>query len=91
MFHEKKNDIGDDVNDEIHGPFSLVMDYTEAAEFLALSRRTLERYVRERRIPYVQLPRRGAWSGVRFLRHQLLHWLEGRSVKPARAKHVTPS
>jgi excisionase family DNA binding protein len=91
MFHENKNGNGDAVNDEIHGSSPVVMDYTEAAEFLALSRRTLERYVRERRIPYVQLPRRGAWSGVRFLRHQLLHWLERRSIKPARVNRVTPS
>jgi excisionase family DNA binding protein len=62
----------------------LVMGYTEAAEFLGLSARTLERYVRERRIPYVPLPKRGAWSGVRFLRHQLVQWLERRSVKPSR-------
>jgi excisionase family DNA binding protein len=70
---------------------SLVMGYTEAAEFLGLSPRTLERYVREGRIPYVPLPKRGTWSGVRFLRHQLLQWLEGRTVKPARANRVTSS
>jgi excisionase family DNA binding protein len=67
------------------------MGYTEAAEFLGLSPRTLERYVREGRIPYVPLPKRGAWSGVRFLRHQLLQWLEARTVKPARANRVTSS
>jgi excisionase family DNA binding protein len=65
-----------------------VMGYTEAAEFLALSPRTLERYVREGRIPYVPLPKRGSWGGVRFLRHQLLQWLEGRTVKPARSNGV---
>ena len=68
------------------GTAPLVMGYTEAAAFLGLSPRTLERYVREGRIPYVPLPKRGAWSGVRFLRHQLLQWLEGRSVKPARVR-----
>ena len=64
------------------------MGYIEAAEFLGLSPRTLERYVREGRIPYVPLPKRGSWSGVRFLRPQLLQWLEGRTVRPARTNGV---
>jgi excisionase family DNA binding protein len=58
-----------------------VMGYAEAAEFLKVSTRTLERYVRERSIPYIALPKRGAWSGVRFLRPQLVQWLERRTVK----------
>jgi excisionase family DNA binding protein len=60
-----------------------VMGYAEAAEFLKVSTRTLERYVRERSIPYIALPKRGAWSGVRFLRPQLVQWLERRTVKAA--------
>jgi hypothetical protein len=63
---------------------SAVMGYTDAAAFLGVSPRTLERYVREGRVPYVPLPKRGSWGGVRFLRHQLLQWLERRSVKPSR-------
>jgi hypothetical protein len=47
-----------------------------------------QRYVREGRIPYVPLPKRGGRSGVRFLRHQLLQWLEARSIKPARGSRV---
>jgi excisionase family DNA binding protein len=74
---------------EAAGTDQPVMGYTEAARFLGLSARTLERYVREGRIPYVPLPKRGTWSGVRFLRHQLLQWLERRSVKPARANRIT--
>jgi excisionase family DNA binding protein len=65
-------------------PNATVMGYPEAAEFLSVSIRTLERYVREGRIPYVPLPKRGAWSGVRFLRPQLMEWLERRTVKPSR-------
>ena len=57
------------------------MGYPEAAEFLKVSIRTLERYVREGSIPYIPLPKRGAWSGVRFLRSQLVQWLERRTVK----------
>ncbi len=62
-------------------PESVVMGYAEAAEFLNISIRTLERYVREGLIPYIPLPKRGAWSGVRFLRPQLVQWLERRTVK----------
>ena len=64
----------------------LVMSYAEAAQFLGISERTLERYVREGRIPYVRLPKRGAWTGVRFLRSQLLAWLAQRTVKPLRSR-----
>jgi hypothetical protein len=56
------------------------MGYTDAAEFLGLSPRTPGTVRAEGCIPYVPLPKRG-----RFLRHQLLQWLEGRSIKPARA------
>ncbi len=62
-------------------PEVTVMGYAEAAEFLKVSIRTLERYVREGSIPYIPLPKRGAWSGVRFLRSQLVQWLERRTVK----------
>ena len=60
-----------------------VMGYTEAAEFLGISPRTLERYVQEGLIPYVPLPKRGSRGAVRFLRAQLLQWLERRTVKPS--------
>jgi excisionase family DNA binding protein len=60
----------------------IVMTYEEAAKFLGVSERTLVRYVQEARIPYVELPSRGTWRLVRFLRSQLLAWLEERTVKP---------
>lgn len=66
-----------------HDPETTVMGYPEAAEFLKISIRTLERYVREGTIPYIPLPKRGTWSGVRFLRPQLVQWLERRTVKPS--------
>lgn len=62
----------------------IVLSYEEAADFLGVSERSLERYVREGLIPYVRLPRRGAWAGVRFLRSDLLKWLERQTVKPRR-------
>ena len=63
---------------------SEVLRYTEAAELLSLSVRTLERYVVERQIPFVELPMRGSRRRVRFLKSQLLAWLERRTVKPSR-------
>ena len=59
-----------------------VMNMREAAKFLCISSRTLDRYVREAAIPYAPLPRRGARGQIRFLRSQLITWLRQRTVKP---------
>ena len=40
-----------------------LLGYPEAARFLSVSERTVQRWVRERRIPFLQLPERGSWSG----------------------------
>jgi len=61
-----------------------VLSYSETALILRVSERTLERWVRERRIPFVRLPRRGARSGIRFVRAQVVKWLEQQTVRPAR-------
>jgi len=67
---------------------ALVMSSSEAAQFLGISTRTLERYVQESRIPYVPFPRRGASrTVVRFMRSHLVQWLEQRTVRPTRAAH----
>jgi len=58
-----------------------VLTYREAARLLKVSARTLERWTREGLVPYVRLPRRGRWSGVRFSRIQLLRWLRQRTVR----------
>lgn len=64
----------------------LVMSCSEAARLLGISKRTLERYVRESRIPYVEFPRRGGMRTiVKFVRPQLLKWLEQRTVRPTHA------
>src|ERR1041385_5213085 len=65
-----------------------VLSYPHAARFLGVSERTLERWVRERRIPFIQLPRRGTWSGVRFLRSQLVKWLQQQTVRPIRSRRT---
>ena len=53
----------------------------EAAQVLKVSARTLERWTREGLVPYIRLPQRGRWSGVRFSRNQLLRWLRHRTVR----------
>ena len=59
-----------------------ILTYKEAAQLLKISARTLERWTREGLIPYIRLPQRGRWSGVRFSRQQLLRWLRRRTVRP---------
>jgi excisionase family DNA binding protein len=58
-----------------------VLTYREAAPLLKVSARTLERWTREGLVPYIRLPQRGRWSGVRFSRNQLLRWLRQRTVR----------
>lgn len=65
-----------------HGPLPEVMGLEEAAKFLCVSTRTLDRYVRASAVPYTPLPRRGARVRVVFLRSQLMAWLRHRTVKP---------
>ena len=58
-----------------------ILTYDEAARLLKVSARTLERWTREGLVPYIRLPQRGRWSGVRFSRNQLLRWLRQRTVR----------
>jgi excisionase family DNA binding protein len=58
-----------------------VLTYREAAHLLKISPRTLERWTGEGLVPYIRLPQRGRWSGVRFSRNQLLRWLRQRTVR----------
>jgi excisionase family DNA binding protein len=67
-------------------PSAEVMTTEEAAKFLGISSRTLERYVREAVVPYTPLPKRGSRGSVRFLRSHLLKWLQQRTVRPVRWK-----
>ena len=55
----------------------------DAAEFLGISPRTLERYVAEAQIPHIRLPRRGERGPIRFSRMQLKKWLEQHTIKPS--------
>ncbi len=60
-----------------------VLTIAEVAQLLGVSRRTVERYVQESRIPFIRL-QRGSRGPVRFLRSQLLKWLAQLTVKPLR-------
>jgi hypothetical protein len=82
-----------DAHDAGPGSSSEVMTLQDAAKFLCISSRTLERYVREAAIPYTPLPKRGARGSVRFLParitetargSQLIRWLQQRTVRPDR-------
>ena len=63
-----------------------VLTVAEVAELFSLSERTILRYVEERRIPFVRLPKRGTRGSVRFLWSELQRWLARRTVKPDRVK-----
>jgi len=66
---------------EAAGSDEQILTYREAAQVLKVSARTLERWTREGRVPYIRLPQRGRWSGIRFSRNQLLRWLRQRTVR----------
>jgi len=54
------------------------LSYTDAAIYLGLSRKTLERAVAGNRIPYVRDPLTGR---VRFKQSALDAWMSGRKAK----------
>jgi phage terminase Nu1 subunit (DNA packaging protein) len=53
-----------------------VLDKRQLSEMLHVSERTVERWITESRIPYIRLPKRGAWSEIRFLKSTILIWLK---------------
>ena len=64
-----------------------ILTKRDVAEILQVSERTIERWMSEGTIPYVPLPRRGAWSQVRFLRAEIVDWMRRRTVKVIRPRH----
>lgn len=64
-----------------------ILTKRELAELLQVSERTVERWMSEGSIPYVPLPKRGAWSEARFLRSEIVEWMRKRTVKPIRVPH----
>lgn len=61
-----------------------VLTKRDVAELLQVSERTVERWMAEGSIPYVPLPKRGAWSEARFLRAEIVEWMRKRMVKALR-------
>jgi excisionase family DNA binding protein len=64
-----------------------ILTKRNVAELLQLSERTVERWISEGSIPYVRLPKRGAWSEARFLRSEIVEWMRKRTVRPVRVAH----
>ena len=64
-----------------------ILTKREIAELLQVSERTVERWMSEGSIPYVPLPKRGAWSEARFLRSEIVEWMRKRTVKAIRLPH----
>jgi excisionase family DNA binding protein len=61
-----------------------VLTKRDVAELLQVSERTVERWMAEGSIPYVPLPKRGAWSEARFLRCEIVEWMRKRTIRPVR-------
>jgi excisionase family DNA binding protein len=62
-----------------------ILTKRDLAELLQVSERTVERWIAEGTVPYVPLPKRGAWSEARFLRSEILEWMRKRTIKPVRS------
>lgn len=61
---------------------SEILDKKQLSDLLGVSERTIERWVAEGLIPYIRLPKRGAWAEIRFMRSNVLKWLIRKEVKP---------
>lgn len=59
-----------------------IMTKEQLAELLHVSKRTVERWIEEGRVPFIRLPRRGAKCNVRFMRSTIIRWLRRNEQKP---------
>ncbi len=64
-------------------PDSEILLVRDVARLLGVSNRTVERYVAESGIPFLRL-QRGKRGSVRFIRTQLLRWLNQLTIKSTR-------
>ena len=62
-----------------------ILTKQELAEFLEVSERTIERWIVERAIPLIVLPKRGRKCNVRFLKSTIILWLK-KNERKASAK-----
>jgi len=74
-----------DQDEDDHQASSEVLTLEQAARLLAISTRTLERYVENSLVPHIELKIKGGSRGIiRFLRSELLKWMRQQQVKPVR-------
>ena len=59
-----------------------LLNTQEVAEMLGVSRRTIEGWVHQKRIPYVKLGTSGKGSLLRFRLDSLNAWIQEREVHP---------
>ena len=60
----------------------LLLNSQEVADLLGVSRRTVEGWVQQRRIPFVKLGTAGRGSLLRFRLDSLNAWIAAQEVKP---------
>lgn len=72
----------EDRKDEAMTTEEEILTKEQLAELLHVSKRTVERWVEEARVPFIRLPKRGAKCNVRFLRSNILRWLKRSEQKP---------
>jgi excisionase family DNA binding protein len=58
-----------------------ILTKEQLAELVHVSKRTIERWVVEARVPYIKLPRRGTKGNIRFLKSTILQWLKKNEQK----------
>lgn len=59
-----------------------LLNSQEVADLLGVSKRTLEKWVQEKRIPFVKLGTAGRGSLLRFRLDSLNAWIAAQEVKP---------
>jgi excisionase family DNA binding protein len=63
-----------------------LLTVTEAALALSVSKRTIEKWVLERRIPFVKLGGAGRGTSLRFRPEALREWIEAQEIAPKESK-----
>ena len=59
-----------------------LLDTAEVAALLGVSRRTVEKWVGQKRIPYVKLGTAGRGSLLRFRSDSITAWIAAQEVQP---------
>lgn len=59
-----------------------VLTKEQLAELLQVSKRTVERWITECSVPFIKLPERGSKTNVRFLKANVMQWLQKKEKRP---------